>query len=91
MNKTQKYYEYIADDVLNKSYTERDGSDIIVPTLTGNGRFNLPRLLGQSAFFGMYKTYFYNYVTNTYGARDNDLPLIWDIFKSKAIKRFWNG
>jgi hypothetical protein len=88
-DKYNKYINYVVDDVLSKTYTERGGRDVIMPTV-GN-RFNLTLQMGHKRYLEMYKEYFDKYVIYTYGARDMDLQLLWDTFKMKAIKKFWYG
>jgi|TARA_R110000796_G_scaffold233426_1_gene351957 hypothetical protein len=84
MSKQQKYKNYIVEDLVSKTKIDYGQEEINFPFLTSNNPLFdfLPY-----THFSLYSTsplkYFSNYVKERYGASDQEIEMIWDMYRER--------
>ena len=88
MNKKEKYINYVVEDLISNTEIDYDQEKIKLPFLTPILYFFL---LPPSSFFSSYFPFFSNHVRKVYGAHDEEIEIIWKLYKERIKDKINNG
>ena len=77
MNKKEKYYNYIIDDMVKKTEIDYDRDLIKLPYLSSFSLFH------HLFSFFLFSPSFSNHVRKVYGVHDEEIKIIWDLYKQR--------
>jgi len=89
MSKQEKYINYIVDDLVKKTEIDNEQQKITLPFIS------LPPISFTHSYFFSYSLpispHFSKYIKNLYGTKDNEVQIIWDLYREKIqslIKKY---
>jgi len=91
-NKEEKYYNYIVDDLFNKSDPKIDDTSYVGEVLLINIGFMQPSKVNGHFNYGFLNDtnygWFRYYCKQTYGAKESDMKVIWRLYIDKLHNFF---
>ncbi len=77
MNKKEKYYNYVVNDLVSKTEIDNERKENSFPYLPSPTKTSVPSL------FSLPSRLFSKYITERYGTHDGEIKIIWNLYKEK--------
>ena len=84
MNKKEKYYNYVVDDLVKNTEIDHDQETIKFPFYYNYTPFPLYSLLSSLTIFS-------KHVIERYGVHDEEMSIIWNQYREKILTIIGNG
>ena len=84
MNKKEKYINYIVDDLINKTeinYVKKKISPPFSPPLSNTSYYSFS--LFSTLLLLSFSSYFSTYVKERYGTREEEVNIVWDLYRER--------
>ena len=88
MNRKEKYYNFIVDDLLKKTEIDYEKEEISFPSsFLSSSPFSFSSLL----LYPSHPYLFSKYLKDLYGTRDEEVRTIWKLYKERIQSLIDNG